>query len=50
VGIEKQNEMPFVFSPTDLAVMHRVKEVIDPENLCNPGKIFPSPVPPRLYS
>jgi glycolate oxidase len=50
VGVEKQNEMPFVFSPTDLAVMHRVKEVIDPENLCNPGKIFPSPVPPRLYS
>ncbi|HSF32763.1 MAG TPA: FAD-linked oxidase C-terminal domain-containing protein [Candidatus Tectomicrobia bacterium] len=50
VGIEKQNEMPFVFSPTDLAVMHRVKEVIDPENLCNPGKIFPSPTPPKLLS
>jgi glycolate dehydrogenase FAD-linked subunit len=50
VGIEKQNEMPFVFSPTDLAVMHRVKEVIDPENLCNPGKIFPSSVQTRLYS
>jgi glycolate oxidase len=50
VGIEKQNEMPFVFSPTDLAVMHRVKEVIDPENLCNPGKIFPSSTQPRLYS
>jgi len=50
VGIEKQNEMPFVFSPVDLAVMHRVKEVIDPDNLCNPGKIFPSPAQPRLYS
>jgi glycolate oxidase len=50
VGIEKQNEMPFVFSPTDLAVMHRVKEVIDPENLCNPGKIFPSPIRPKFLS
>jgi glycolate oxidase len=50
VGIEKQNDMPLVFSPTDLAVMHRVKEVIDPENLCNPGKIFPSPTQPKLLS
>jgi glycolate oxidase len=50
VGIEKQNDMPFVFSPTDLAVMHRVKEVIDPDNLCNPGKIFPSPTQAKLLS
>jgi glycolate oxidase len=50
VGIEKQNEMPFVFSPTDLAVMHRVKEVIDPDHLCNPGKIFPSPTQPKFLS
>jgi glycolate oxidase len=50
VGIEKQNDMPFMFSPTDLAVMHWVKDVLDPENLCNPGKIFPSPIPPRLLA
>ena len=50
VGVEKQNEMPFVFSPTDLAVMHRIKEVIDPDNLCNPGKIFPSPTQAKLLS
>jgi glycolate oxidase len=42
--------MPLVFSPTDLAVMHRVKEVIDPGNLCNPGKIFPSPMQPKLLT
>jgi glycolate oxidase len=41
VGIEKQNDMPLVFSPTDLSVMHWVKEVIDPDDLCNPEKIFP---------
>jgi glycolate oxidase len=50
VGVEKQNEMPLVFSPTDLAVMHRIKEVLDPEDLCNPGKIFPSPAPAKLLS
>ena len=41
VGIEKQNDMPLIFSPTDLKVMHWVKEVIDPGDLCNPEKIFP---------
>jgi glycolate oxidase len=50
VGIEKRDEMPFVFSPTDLAVMHRVKEVFDPEDLCNPGKIFPAPTQPNFLS
>jgi glycolate oxidase len=50
VGVEKQNEMPLIFSPTDLAVMHRVKEVLDPENLCNPGKIFPSSTPAKFLS
>jgi glycolate oxidase len=50
VGVEKQNDMPLVFSATDLAVMRRVKQVIDPDHLCNPGKIFPSSMPPRLLS
>jgi glycolate dehydrogenase FAD-linked subunit len=50
VGIEKQNEMPFVFSATDLAVMQRIKQVIDPDHLCNPGKIFPAPTQPKFLS
>jgi glycolate oxidase len=50
VGIEKRNEMPFVFSPTDLATMRWVKEVIDPDELCNPGKIFPALTPVKLLS
>jgi len=50
VGVEKQNEMPFVFSPADLEVMHWVKEVFDPEDLCNPGKIFPSSTRPRFLA
>jgi glycolate oxidase len=50
VGIEKQNDMPLVCSPTELAVMHWVKEALDPDDLCNPGKIFPTATPPRFLS
>jgi glycolate oxidase len=50
VGVEKQNEMPLMFSPTDLAVMHWVKEVLDPDDLCNPDKIFPSSTRPRFLA
>lgn len=41
VGMEKQNEMPLMFSPTDLEVMRRIKRAHDPADLCNPKKIFP---------
>jgi glycolate oxidase len=50
VGVEKQNDMPLVFSATDLAVMRRVKQVLDPDHLCNPGKIFPSLTVPQLLA
>jgi len=41
VGIEKQNDMPLMFSATDLEVMRRIKLAHDPADLCNPKKIFP---------
>jgi glycolate oxidase len=41
VGMEKQNEMPLMFAPTDLEVMRRIKLAHDPADLCNPKKIFP---------
>ena len=41
MGMEKQNEMPLMFSPTDLEVMRRIKLAHDPADLCNPKKIFP---------
>jgi glycolate oxidase len=41
VGIEKQNDMPLMFTDTELEVMHRLKLAHDPADLCNPGKIFP---------
>ena len=43
IGLEKAAFMPWVFSPDDLDAMHRVKDVLDPEGILNPGKVFPDP-------
>ncbi|HEY8475897.1 MAG TPA: FAD-linked oxidase C-terminal domain-containing protein [Chloroflexota bacterium] len=43
IGIEKRDQMPYIFGEADLATMREVKEVFDPEGRCNPGKIFPTP-------
>ena len=43
IGIEKLKEMPFVFSERDLDAMRKVKLAMDPDNICNPGKVVPEP-------
>ncbi len=43
VGIEKQAEMALIFSEADLQVMQKVREAWNPEQLFNPGKLFPLP-------
>jgi glycolate oxidase len=43
IGIEKREDMPLVFTGPDLDAMQQVRAVFNPENLCNPGKIFPTP-------
>jgi glycolate oxidase len=43
IGVEKIGEMPLLFSPQDLMVMRRLRAVFDPDQRCNPGKIFPTP-------
>jgi len=43
IGIEKNAFMPWIFSAHDLDAMRRVKSVLDPDGLLNPGKIFPDP-------
>lgn len=43
IGIEKQEEMAFVFSPIDLQVMQHVRTAWNPDQLLNPGKLFPVP-------
>ena len=41
VGLEKQAFMPLMFTPDELAAMREVKDLFDPHDLLNPGKIFP---------
>jgi glycolate oxidase len=43
IGIEKMGQMPLIFSPEDLFVMSQIRSVFNPDNLCNPNKIIPTP-------
>ncbi|MBW3623366.1 MAG: FAD-binding protein [Armatimonadetes bacterium] len=42
IGVEKKEFISLMFTPRDLEVMERVKLAFNPNELCNPGKIFPS--------
>ena len=41
IGLEKRENIRYVFSDVDLAVMDQVRRVFDPQRLMNPGKVFP---------
>lgn len=41
VGLEKRDFMPLMYTGDDLEAMLKVKKVFDPDDLLNPGKIFP---------
>ena len=43
VGLDKSRYMPKMFTAEDLDTMQLVRCAFDPESLCNPGKIFPTP-------
>ncbi|HET8912815.1 MAG TPA: FAD-linked oxidase C-terminal domain-containing protein [Ktedonobacteraceae bacterium] len=43
VGIEKQEEMALIFNEIDLKTMQQVREAWNPQQLFNPGKLFPIP-------
>ena len=43
IGADKACSMTRQFTDDDLAVMQRVRTGFDPDGLCNPGKIFPTP-------
>ncbi len=43
VGSDKACSMPKMFSEADLTVMARVRAAFDPDNICNPGKVLPTP-------
>ncbi len=42
VGSEKRQFMPLMYNADELAVMADIKQVFDPTNLLNPGKILPA--------
>ena len=47
VGLEKVAAMSMIFAEPDLRAQEWLKEVFDPADLCNPGKVLPSRVAVR---
>jgi glycolate oxidase len=43
VGFDKRQYMPQMFTTTDLDAMQLLRCAFDPQHLCNPGKVFPTP-------
>jgi len=43
IGTDKACSMPKMFTDDDLAVMARVRRAFDPDDICNPGKVLPTP-------
>ncbi|MFC4546692.1 FAD-linked oxidase C-terminal domain-containing protein [Paenactinomyces guangxiensis] len=43
VGLEKRDEMYYLFTDEEIAVQMAVRDIFNPGGLCNPGKMFPSP-------
>lgn len=43
VGVEKRDLMPHQFTPVDLYQQQMLRCAFDPDNLLNPGKMFPTP-------
>lgn len=50
VGIEKRRFMPAMYSGAELAAMLDLKAIFDPDQLLNPGKIFPDEIPEPIYA
>ena len=43
VGVDKSRYMPKMFGADDLDTMQLLRCAFDPGNICNPGKVFPTP-------
>jgi glycolate oxidase len=43
VGTDKACHMPKMFTADDLTVMDRLRSAFDPDGICNPGKVLPTP-------
>jgi glycolate oxidase len=43
VGMEKKRHMAVMFTPEDLATHQLIRCALNPDNLCNPDKVYPTP-------
>lgn len=43
VGIEKMEDMRFIFNEREIEAQTDIRDVFNPDRLCNPDKIFPKP-------
>jgi glycolate oxidase len=43
VGADKKHYMPRMFSEDDLDAFQQVRDAFDPQRICNPGKVLPTP-------
>ncbi|MGB6455109.1 MAG: FAD-linked oxidase C-terminal domain-containing protein [Streptosporangiaceae bacterium] len=43
VGVDKSRYMPRMFGADDLDTMQLLRCAFDPDGICNPGKVFPTP-------
>ena len=43
IGLEKIGYMAQLYTEADLAEMRRLRDVWNPHDLCNPGKVIPAP-------
>src|SRR6266567_960489 len=43
VGMEKKTHMAVMFTEADLATHQLIRCAINPDNLCNPNKVYPTP-------
>jgi glycolate oxidase len=43
IGADKACAMPLLFGEHDLEAMNRLRRAFDPDGLCNPGKLLPTP-------
>jgi glycolate oxidase len=50
IGVEKRNYLPAMFSEVDIEVMRAIRQEIDPLELSNRGKMFPTGESPALSS
>jgi glycolate oxidase subunit GlcD len=45
IGADKREAMRWLFTPPTLRLFRRLKNALDPENLCNPDKLIPAASP-----